>query len=136
MKHCKKYRSLVDPNAPPHWTGAAHWERLTHTGDPLRDQVLQQRVHHRAPPGVELVAVDADVEAQPVGVGLRRHIPGGREVLFFVVAFLVVPEIQSRVGWRGGEIIYPPMTERPEVRMGTDSAKCHLVIVSHLQVSG
>lgn len=104
MKHCKTYRSLVDPNAPPHWTGAALWDRLTHTGDPLRDQVLQQRVRHRAPPGVELVAVDADVEAQPVGVGLRRHIPGRREVLLFVVAFLVVPEIRRGGGVGGGEM--------------------------------
>lgn len=86
---------LNEGNAPP--TGLSG--RLTHAGDPLRDQVLQQSLRHRAPPGVQLVAVDADVEAQPVGVGLRRHLHGWREVLLLFVAFLVVPGIR-------GEMVY------------------------------
>lgn len=81
-------------------------ERLTHAGDPLRDQVLQQSVRHRAPSGVQLVAVDADVEAQPVGVGLRRHLAGRREVFLFFVAFLVVPEIR-------GDMVYVQKKKDP-----------------------
>lgn len=68
--------------------------RLTHAGDLLRDQVLQQGVQHGVVPGVELVAVDADVEAEPVGVGLCPRLVGGRELLFLLllVPIFTVPE--------------------------------------------
>lgn len=65
---------------------------LTHAGDPLSSQVLQQGFNNEAVPGVKLVAVDADVEAQPVGVRLLRHVSGGRELLLLLVGIVVVPE--------------------------------------------
>lgn len=41
--------------------------------------------------GVQLVAVDADVETKPVGVRLCRHLPGGRELLLLLVPIFAVP---------------------------------------------
>lgn len=49
----------------------------TYTGDLLHPEVVQQGFHRGAVSGVQLIAVDADVELEPVGVGVRRRLPGG-----------------------------------------------------------
>lgn len=67
---------------------------LTHAGDPLGQQVPEQRLHHRAVPAVKLVAVDPDVEAQPVGVRLGRQLARRAQL---VVGALAGP------GWRQEE---------------------------------
>lgn len=72
---------------------------LTHAADPLCDQVLQQGIQHGTVSGVQLVAVDPDVEAQPVGVRLSCHLCGRRELfLLFLVAILIVPRQQQQEG--------------------------------------
>ena len=48
---------------------------LTHAGDLETGQVPEQGVQSKAVPGEQLVAVDPDVEAQPVGVGLSSPLP-------------------------------------------------------------
>lgn len=94
--HCDCFCCNTCPTNP--W--AAHpWgsRTLTHAADPLCDQVLQQGFQHGAVSGVQLVAVDPDVEAQPVGVGLCCHLCGRRELFLFLVAILVVPGKQERM---------------------------------------
>lgn len=41
--------------------------------------------------GVQLVAVDADMETKPVGVRLCCHLSGGRELLLLLVPIFAVP---------------------------------------------
>ena len=81
------------PSLPTHTHTHTHTHTgLTHAGDPLCDQVLEQGVQHGTVSGVQLVAVDADVETQPVGVRLRRHLSGWCELLLLLVRLLIVPD--------------------------------------------
>lgn len=54
---------------------------LTHTGDPLGDQVLQQSIDDRVVSGVQLVSINPNVEAEPVGVGVGAQLPCGAELI-------------------------------------------------------
>lgn len=47
---------------------------LTDTGNPLQDQVLQHRINDWVMPGVQLIPVDPNVEAEPVWVGVRGNL--------------------------------------------------------------
>lgn len=56
-------------------------QELTHTGDPLGDQVFEESVDDRVVSGVQLVSINPNVEAQPVGVGVGRELSGRAELI-------------------------------------------------------
>lgn len=60
-----------------------HRRRPTDARYPLHAEVPQQGVHCRVVSGVQLVAVDADVEFEPVGVAVHCCLPRGQEFLIF-----------------------------------------------------
>lgn len=72
---------------------------LTHAGDSLGDQVLQESIDDRIVSGVELVSINPNVEAEPVGVGVSCQLPCGAELIY--VAFSI-PEWEEEKKKRRG----------------------------------
>lgn len=66
---------------------------LTHAGDPLGDQVLQQSVNDRVVSGVQLVSINPNVETEPIRVGVSRQLPGGAELVHVALG---VPEVRKK----------------------------------------
>lgn len=60
---------------------------LTHAGDPLVDEILEQSVDDGVVSGVELVTINPNVEAQPVGIGVGRQLSGRAEL--FGISFAI-----------------------------------------------
>lgn len=56
-------------------------EGLTNAGDLLRHQVLQKGIDDRIVSGVQLVSINPNVEAEPVGVGLGHQLSGRAELV-------------------------------------------------------
>lgn len=55
---------------------------LTHAGDPLGSQVLQKSIDDRVVSGVQLVSINPNVEAEPVGVGIGCQFPSLAELVY------------------------------------------------------
>lgn len=88
----------------------------THTGDLLGAQVLEQGPHCWVVSRVQLISVDADVELEPVGIGVHGRLPGGQEFIlrtFVWPAQMKVTQVSrertnSKASGRTGELAPMP----------------------------
>lgn len=77
------------------------WRQVagTRADDPLRGQIPEEGGHEGVPAGVQLIAIDADVEFEPGGIGVIGRLPCREERLGFTAADPAARQCLVGVGW-------------------------------------